>query len=317
MAVFVGIVADDFYGVLVCTYRTVGAQTIEFGLEGRGVAKCHFLDGGQRGEGYVINDAHGEVVLGLRQCEVLVETDDLCRSGVLGGQAEASADNHGGVFAAVECFLDVQQQGLAVGSGFLGAVEYGYALGGGGDGCQQVLNREGTEQVYAYQADFLAFGGEVVYGFLGGLSDAAHGDDYAVGVFGTVVAEQVIFAAGDFGDFGHIAFDDVGYGVVVAVACLAVLEEYVAVFGHAARYGCIGGEGTCAEFGQCLTVQQGFEVFLLHFFHFLDFVRGAEAVKEVDKRYTAFDCGQVCHAGQVHNLLYRTFGKHCKSGLAY
>ncbi|CDE57950.1 unknown [Prevotella sp. CAG:873] len=88
--------------------------------------------------------------------------------------------------------------------------------------------------MYAYEADFLAFGGEVVYGFFGGLCDAAHCNDYAVGILGSVVAEQVVFATGDFGDFGHVSFDDVGHGVIVSVAGFAVLEEHVAVFGHTA-----------------------------------------------------------------------------------
>ena len=62
------------------------------------------------------------------------------------------------------------------------------------------------------------------------------------------------------------------------------LEEDVAVFCHTACNGCVGIEGAFAEFGDGLAVNQRFEVFLLYHFDFLDFMRCAEAVEEVDER---------------------------------
>ena len=101
------------------------------------------------------------------------------------------------------------------------------------------------------------------------------------------------------------------------VASLAVLEEYVAVFGHTACYGRLGIERTAAEVGESLTVDEGSEVVLLHDFDFLDFMRGAEAVEEVYEGDTALDGGEMCHACEIHDLLYGAFGKHCEAGLAH
>ena len=42
LTIFVGVVADDFYGVLVSTDSAVSAETVELGFESRFVAKRHF-----------------------------------------------------------------------------------------------------------------------------------------------------------------------------------------------------------------------------------------------------------------------------------
>ena len=148
----------------------------------------------------------------------------------------------------------------------------------------------------AHQTHLLAFAHEEVDGLLGGLGHGAHGDDYVFGVFGAVVCEEVVFTAGDFGNLLHVVLDDCGDGVVGGVACLAVLEENVAVLGHAAHHGSLGGEAALTEAGQSLAVEQRFELVLLDHLYLLDLMAGAEAVEEVDEGDEAFDCGQMSHA---------------------
>ena len=116
-----------------------------------------------------------------------------------------------------------------------------------------------------------AFSHERVDGFLGGLGRRTHHYDYTLGIGCAVVVEQVIFAACDGADFGHVVLNDIGYSLIVLVAGLAVLEENVAVLGHAACHGLVGGKGAVAEFSQGLTVEQRLEVFLLEGFYFLGF----------------------------------------------
>ena len=100
------------------------------------------------------------------------------------------------------------------------------------------------------------------------------------------------------------------------VAGLAVLEENIAVFGHAACDGSLRSEGACAEVGKRFAVEEGSEVFLLKHLDFLDFVRGAEPVEEVDERHARFDGREVGYAGEVHDFLHGAFGEHGETCLA-
>ncbi len=119
---------------------------------------------------------------------------------------------------------------------------------------------------------FLAVLDHVVNGFLSGLSDRTHGNDHAVSIGRAVVVEKVIFAASDFGDFGHIVFNDFGNCLIVAVACLTMLEENVAVFSHTASHGSVGGEGAFAERCESLAVEQRLEILSVELLDLLNFV---------------------------------------------
>ena len=57
------------------------------------------------------------------------------------------------------------------------------------------------------------------------------------------------------------------------------------------------------------------QFFVIHAFDFLDFVRCTETIEEVQERNTAFDCGQVSYAAQVHNFLYGVGNQHCETCL--
>ena len=48
----------------------------------------------------------------------------------------------------------------------------------------------------------------------------------------------------------------------------------------------------------------------------LDLMRGAESIKEVKKRNSSLDGGQMCHGSQIHYFLYIAGTQHGKSGLA-
>ena len=77
-----------------------------------------------------------------------------------------------------------------------------------------------------------------------------------------------------------------------------------------------GSEGTTAEFGQCLLIYQRSEIVVLKHLDLLNLMGCAETIEEIDKRNTTLDGSEMCYTGQVHNLLYRTFGQHGEAGLA-
>ena len=96
-----------------------------------------------------------------------------------------------------------------------------------------------------------------------------------------------------------------------------MLEENVAVFGHAARNGSLGCQAALTETGQSLAVEKRGELILLEHLDFLNLMRGAEAVEEVDEGDRRFDGRQVSHTCKVHNFLHGAFAEHCETGLTH
>ena len=156
----------------------------------------------------------------------------------------------------------------------------------------------------------------MINSFPSGLGNRTHGYNHTFSIGSSVVVEEMVLAACDPGDFGHIAFYHFGHCFIVSVAGLTVLEEDVAVFCHTACNRVLGRERAAAEFGKSLAVEQRLEVFHLKGFYLLDFVRCTETVEEINERNAALDSRQVCNSGEIHNFLHRAFGKHCKAGLA-
>ena len=72
----------------------------------------------------------------------------------------------------------------------------------------------------------------------------------------------------------------------------------------------------CTEFFYSVNVEHFFKVSIVPKFNFLNFVRGAETIKEVDKCNFSFDCSQVSNRSQIHNFLRIRFSKHCNASLA-
>ena len=145
--------------------------------------------------------------------------------------------------------------------------------------------------------------------------DGAHGDDDVGGVFGAVVDERGIFTARDLGHLLHVLGHDVGQSVVVLVLQLAGLEVDVWVLGGTTGYGVFRIEGAFAVFLEGLLVDELTEFLHVGSLDLLDFVRGAEAVEEVHKRHAAFDGGEVCHRGEVHDFLDAAGGQHGEARL--
>jgi len=313
--VLVGVVTDNLNRVLVGAYCTVGSQTVELSLEHSFAAQCDFFFLRKRSESNVVHNTDSEVVLRHRHSQVLVNCDDLCRSGILGTQTVTAAYDNRSVFRAVEAVFYIEVQRFAVSTRFLRTVEYGNLLGSFGNGSQEVLGRERTIQVNGNQTNLFAVGNEVVDGFTGSFRYRTHSDDYAFCIFCTVVIEQTVLAACDFGNLVHVFLYDSGNSFVVVVAGFAVLEEVVGVFGHTAGNRVHRVQCTCTEFSQCFLVDKRSEVFVLQHFNLLDFVRSTETVEEVNERYAALDSRKVSDTRQVHNFLYRTFGQHGETSL--
>ena len=159
-------------------------------------------------------------------------------------------------------------------------------------------------------------GVQVVDDFLEGVAEGAHAHDDAIGIFGTVVIEQVIARAELLVHLVHVVLDDRGQVVVRGVAGLTVLEEDVAVLVGTAVVRMVGVERVVTERLHGSHVDHLGEIVVIPHGDLLDLVRGAEAVEEVQERNLALDGGKVRHRGEVHDLLDVGLGEHGEAGLA-
>ncbi len=80
--------------------------------------------------------------------------------------------------------------------------------------------------------------------------------------------------------------------------------------------GCSGLSARLQERFQRVAVEHGRQARLVDELDFLNLVRRAEAVEEVQERHARFERHDVRHARQIHHLLHRRGGQHGEPGLA-
>ena len=306
--------ADGGDGVLVGAHGAVAAQAPQLAADLAGMGQLDLLVV-QGGEGHVIVDADGEVVLGLVLLQVVVHSDDLAGGGVLGGQAVTAA-NHADVAAAglIQSCDNVQVHGLAHGAGLLVAVQHGDALAGGGDGGSEVGHGEGTIQVDLHHAHLAALSVQVIHGLLHGLAGGAHHNDDFLSVGSAIVVEELVVTAGELVDLIHVVLDGVGQAVGLDVGALLALEVDVRVDVVAPVGGMLRVQGLAAEGLQGLLIHQTTEILIVQSLDPLHLVGGTEAVKAVHEGIPAADGGQMSHGGQIHGLLRAGGHQHGVAG---
>ena len=121
----IGLLTDDFDGVLVGADGAVGSEAVEEGADGA------FDFGGvlgvliQRGVGDIVFDADGEVVLGIGLEQFIVHALYHGGGELFGGESITPADDFEGAAGFGEGRDHVAVEGLSRGSGFFGAVQDG------------------------------------------------------------------------------------------------------------------------------------------------------------------------------------------------
>ncbi len=310
---FVGVVADDFDGVLVGTHGAVGAEAPEHALGQAVLVDDDFFVHRQRQVRYVVVDADGEV-RGAFAVEVLVDGVDHGRSELLAGQAVAAADDHD--VLAGQSGLDVGVERFAEGAGLFQAVENGNFLHGGRDRFDQGFDGERTVKTDFDQAEFSAFGVQEVDGFFDGFAAGAHGDDDLVRIRGADVIEQVQLAAGLGGDDIHVFLHDAGDGVIQQVGGFAALEVDVGVLGGHLGVGGFRTESAVTETFDMLHIDHFFHFAVVEDFNLLDFVGSTESVEVAEERDVTFERGEVGDKRQVVGFLNRRCGSHGETGAA-
>ena len=110
-----------------------------------------------------------------------------------------------------------------------------------------MLGAEGAIQVHLDHAHFFAAGVQKIYGFLNGVAHRAHSHNHTVCVRRAVVVKQPIIRAQLLVDGVHIHLSSGNRVVIVAVACLSVLEEHITVLRRAAQHRLLRVQGAGAE----------------------------------------------------------------------
>ena len=272
LAVFVGVVTDDLDGVLVGTYSTVSAEAVELGFESALRQDGNFLANFQGTVGHIVVDTDGELVHRFGSSEVLVNGERLSRSGVLGGETEATADDHRVEFGILEGFHDVEVQRISVGAGFFRSVEHADSLHALRHHSHEVFHAERTIEVYAHETEFLAGFVLLVDDGLDDVGDGAHSDDDVGSIGCAVEGEGSIFTTGDLAHLLHVFGHDIRKSVVVFVLQLSCLEVDVRVLCSTACYRVLWVESSVAISLQSLVVDELAEFLHVGCFNFLDLV---------------------------------------------
>ena len=305
--ILIRMVADDLDGVLVSADGAVAAQTPELAL--LGASSCgdgSGLDFRQRQEGDIIGDTQSEALLGLILLQLLEQSKDGGRRGILAAQTVTAAGQNDIVQASLtQGSGNIQVQGLAQRAGLLGAVQHSHLLGGLGQNLQQGSGDPGTVQADLDDTDLLALGVQVVDDLISNVADGTHSHDHTVSIGCAVVVEQIVVGARLCVDLGHVLFNNSRQSVVNAVACLTMLEEHVAVLMAAAHGGMLGVQRVLTERLHSVHVHHLGQIGVIPLLDLLDLVRGTETIKEVDERNVALQSCKVSYRGKIHNFLYR------------
>ena len=170
--------------------------------------------------------------------------------------------------------------------------------------------------MYLQEAHLLALGVQVVDDLLCAAGHGAHGHNDALGVGCTVVVEQMVLAAGQLADLGHVVLHHVGQVGVVGIVGLAQLEVDIGVIHQRAHAGILRIQGIGTELGQSVIVHQLGVLVVVQHVDLLDLVAGTETVKEVQEGDAGLDGAQVGHGGQIGGLLDAAAAQQGKARLA-
>ena len=159
---------------------------------------------------YIIIDTNCESLLGLSGLSVVVNSDNLSRSSILGTQTVTTAEYRNvGKLAAAQSHNNIQVQRLTNGAGLLGSVENRDGLDSVRDSVDQVLGREGTVQANLYQTNLAALSEHPVNGLLDGVVYRTHslslihifpypaGEEYLAFTFSSNVTKENLLRTGE------------------------------------------------------------------------------------------------------------------------
>ncbi len=126
----------------------------------------------------------------------------------------------------------------------------------------------------------------------------------------------MISAAGDFCEFVHDFLDDRWRCQIILIRCFFSLEENVRVLGSAANDRIFRIQSAIAVRINEIVIDDFLHVSLCQLFDLADFMRSAEAIKEMQERNACLECGRVCDHCHVLSFLNGIGCDQRETGLA-
>ena len=149
-----------------------------------------------------------------------------------------------------------------------------------------------------------------------GLCSRPHKDDNVFSILCTIVVKEVIFTTGNLGNLTQILLNDSRNAVIVLVRSLTMREESLWVFSCTTCYRTLRSECAITEALDKLRINERTNVFHIHFFYLMVFMRSTETIEEIDERNRCFKCCQVRNCRKIHYFLNRTRTEHSESCLS-
>ena len=163
-------------------------------------------------------------------------------------------------------------------------------------------------------AELCALGDQGFRRGAGGLPAGAHDDDHPFRIGGAVIFGEVVGTAGAGGEAVHRHLHDGGQAGVKRADGFARLEEGIRVMGGAADEWPVGRQSAGAVGAHQVIVDHGADVGVIEQVDAGDFVRGAEAVEEMQERHPALQGGGLGDEREIMRFLHRGGGEQGETG---
>ena len=316
------LLADNLDGVLIGAHGAIRAESPEHSsgdIVRFDVERWIVVDAG---EGYVVLDARGEVVLWAVFLHLIEDTFDHRGCEFLGGKPVPSTDDPRDFLerckSVCHCLVDggthIHVERFSWSAGFLGAIQCGDHPGRGRERFHQVFGGERPVEPYFHHTDFLAFVHQVADGLVGCLRARAHEHDHTICVGSTHIVEQMVFSAHDLGKFVHHLLDDVGGSQIERIHRLAVLEVLIRVLGCAPDERVLWVHGPFPVGPDEIVVDHRPHVVVREHLDFVYLVGSAEAVHDVQERHTGFERACLGDEGEIVCFLNGCPEEHTPAG---
>jgi len=298
--VLISVITDDLDSIVVSTDSTISTKTPEHALGGALRDGVELRAHGDVEVSAIIEDIHGEVVLGLLSLQVLEDSADAARSVLLATETITATDDVRMRLNVVEGHDDIEEERLTRGSGLLSTLDDSDALDALGDSLKEVLSAPWAEETDLDETPLLALLlNEGVESLLSGGDTSTHHDDDALRLGVTVVLEDVVLTAEDLLNLSHVLLDDLRELVVEVVMVLLILEEDIRALNSTNEVGVERVKSTVTETLDSLTIDHLSDSVVLRELDLADLVRSAETIEEVHERHTTLKSREVSDESHI------------------
>ncbi len=318
------LLADDLDGIFVGAHRSIGAQTEEHGPHHLRRFDVKIRVDWQRQMRDIIHNAHCKAPLGIRGRQFVEHRLDHGRRELFAGQAIAATE-HQRQFALGPSGRagrprlhqrgeHILIQGFTRRSRFLGAIQNGDSPDLRRQSGNKLSRHKRPVQSDDYRADLFPALDQVVNRFRGGFGAGTHQHHHPLGLGMADIFVRLITPAGALGEALQFFADDFRQGVIERIGRLASLKKNIRILGGAAHHRGLRRQGAAAVGVDPFGADQDAQIVIGKRHDAVNFVRGAETVKEMQHRHAAAQRDGQGHGGLILGFLHIAGGQHGETG---